>query len=917
MDSQEKNKFKEKWGDNVAKEINYFARLEQGLYDDGVAIICGQLRRGPHAGYYIICLDFDRKEAFDKFCEILGTTLDNLAKWTRVEWHESLERIHVFLISKKPFKNLAAGGLEVKAGNPGRLLAIVSPSMHKSGNPYTAYHSESIAVLDGIDQMKIERVIEMFVTSRTDNTRSYFNDDEKEEWLKYLELETTILRVGERNPATLRKACSYFFKHTGEFKDLSDEQKYWKLVTWHNKHCEPPLFQVCGREDEVKDIWNRVCRKFTGERGFRRDKREEEEERLKDEVKKNAPNIGEKKQDIVAGLDQNIRNARSENIWTMISETPKKFIVGRMKKADICRSTVSASEVTTGYGDSAVNEKVYYLNYGSIIFKVFPIQVTLHENPLKFLESPLLYTIVFEDQNGKHFTLTGSIMSIVESLKERPGAVVSTYGAVEPLTAICGAFEDDGRLIVDSSVSFEGYYFHDGDIKISKINFDEKHPIRTIEEILQCIDYLEKRAQYQIWYYKGKTIDRRDLLASAIQLTIAAPFNFAIKQITRKYWQKAFDMTVERDGGKSGLSQEMLNIHGNHSQQKDVDSKYSVAAGSMNTEAKFGKGVSKTTYPIEISEFGSVELYGRNENLVEIIKTAIDGLIVRRGRDANRYDSPFPSCSPFILNGNPFITKKGEILKRFHVAKFTEEDRHDRDPKSDFNVFQSANSHKIKIIGDWTIRYILDNRDELLLSGKYTVYDIAKKAIHEFYKFVGKEVPEWITTWIVDMALEELDVDDESVIRSILFDHVYKTLERSGRLADLGNRETDVGNDGKIYLTGKINPTTLAHKIETCINNELWSWLRRKNLKLGEWLQEYYIDTSILELFSKRLPQLDLKKLAEKTGFTYSQRKGGMRVLKCAKHELIDFIQGKDIPEEEDSKVGTSHGNLTGEGQKT
>jgi hypothetical protein len=38
--------------------------------------------------------------------------------------------MHVFLISKKPFKNLAAAGIEVKAN---KLLAFVSPSLHKSG----------------------------------------------------------------------------------------------------------------------------------------------------------------------------------------------------------------------------------------------------------------------------------------------------------------------------------------------------------------------------------------------------------------------------------------------------------------------------------------------------------------------------------------------------------------------------------------------------------------------------------------------------------------------------------------------------------------------------------------------------------------------------------------------------------------
>src|ERR1041384_5257435 len=92
--SKEKNRYKEKWGDNVIYDYDYDSRLEHGFYDDGVAAICGQLRRGEYAGYYLTCLDFDSKEAFDGFCEILGTTLELLAKWTRVEWHNSLERIH-------------------------------------------------------------------------------------------------------------------------------------------------------------------------------------------------------------------------------------------------------------------------------------------------------------------------------------------------------------------------------------------------------------------------------------------------------------------------------------------------------------------------------------------------------------------------------------------------------------------------------------------------------------------------------------------------------------------------------------------------------------------------------------------------------------------------------------------------------
>ena len=103
----------------------------------------------------------------------------------------------------------------------------------------------------------------------------------------------------------------------------------------------------------------------------------------------------------------------------------------------------------------------------------------------------------------------------------------------EALTAIIGAFKDDKKLLIDKTVEFEGYYYSDNDVHISRINLDEKHPRRTKQEVIDCINYLEKRSQFQIWNDKqGNEIDRRDLLASLIQWAIPGPINFLLKQRT-------------------------------------------------------------------------------------------------------------------------------------------------------------------------------------------------------------------------------------------------------------------------------------------------------------------------------------------------------------------------------------------------
>jgi hypothetical protein len=241
----------------------------------------------------------------------------------------------------------------------------------------------------------------------------------------------------------------------------------------------------------------------------------------------------------------------------------------------------------------------------------------------------------------------------------------------------------------------------------------------------------------------------------------------------------ALSFSGERDGGKTALSDIILGIHG-HSDDKSVteQSIYDLSAGSMNTDAKFGNGVCHTTFPIAISEYGRVEAYGRDEKLVETVKNSIERLICRHGRREGKYDYPFLALSPIIINGNPHISKKGEILKRFHVIKYSQEDRHTRDdPKTiAYNNFMKEKRHELKILGDWTLNYIWDNRAELLLGKKYDAYQIMDIVIREFYNFAGVVMPEWMTKWITETTLEELDVDEAGIIRSILFDHIHEKL---------------------------------------------------------------------------------------------------------------------------------------------
>src|SRR5690348_5878355 len=95
----------ERWGSNIGRNMDYGALLEAGNYDQGMAIIAGQLRYGTiYKGKWLTVFDFDNLEAFQKFLDLIGMTLAKLAQWTRVEWHKDPAKMHVFFLSDKPFR---------------------------------------------------------------------------------------------------------------------------------------------------------------------------------------------------------------------------------------------------------------------------------------------------------------------------------------------------------------------------------------------------------------------------------------------------------------------------------------------------------------------------------------------------------------------------------------------------------------------------------------------------------------------------------------------------------------------------------------------------------------------------------------------------------------------------------------------
>jgi Bifunctional DNA primase/polymerase, N-terminal len=742
VNSKTKQVWNSGWSNIDFSKVDFRTKLANGDYDDGIAILTGKTLTGRYAKYLAV-VDFDGMDAIEEWFGH-DNTWDHVlvaAKSTRIEWHQDKSRLHMFLLIDRSIASRKIHTrnslLEIRCENR---LIFVSPSIHKEGKRYTPIKTSEIAVLSGKKLLQLEAKIDSFC-------QGYMSDKNNQAYTKWLEdpVNYSKLGVGQgRHNGLVHLGTTYFYRHHGDWRGLSDDQRRAKLWEWNTK------LAVQKPEAEFNSIWKWIVEKH-------RRSRDELHERLEEKRRHEQTALGFDKSYTFAIYHDNVKASLDGNFWTEIGKNPNKWIVADPKMMVIYKAHQYEYEVTTDYGSEDVKEKVCKLSVDNIIIRSVPLSITKHESPLDFLNVQTNYTVQFKDTTGKTFTLVRmSLMQIMEYLKDN-GYVMSGYGATEALSAIITAFREDGKLQVEKSVSFEGYYYCDGDIQRSGV--ENKHPKRTREECKVTIDFLEKWSGFYI--YNG--IDRRDVVATGIKWTIIAPFNFVLKQLTRKY-MNGISFSGERDGGKSAMSEAMLEIHGNFTDKSVAEQSHTIA----------------------------------------------------------------------------------------------------------YNGLMQKRRHELRILGDWTINYICDNRQELLLSKKYDAYQLMDIVIRKFDEFAGVEFPEWLGRWIAETSLDELDVDEEGIIRAILFNHIHEVLRQNAHLLD-------IRSDGEI---------SLENRLRLCLEKDLPCFIRRK---IENNTEVFDIDSSILMLFEIKLPDMTLKRLGEKMGLDYHHTKHRW-VLRCTRDDLWKFL---------------------------
>jgi hypothetical protein len=485
------------WQNIDFSKVDFRTRLAKGAYDNGIALVLGKTLSGQ---YYSFALDFD---GIDAVLEWFGSwkRVTELSKKTRIEWHGNKWRLHCILLAKRPIVNrkihIKNSLLEIRCESQ---LLFSSPSINQGGNHYTPLGTDEIAILDEKQLLKLAAHIETI-------SQGYMSDTNKQDYIRWLEDPNTKLVEGEgRHPALVILGTSYFYRYTGEWKDMTDDQRRQELWEWNLRACVPPK-----PEKEFNSIWKWIV----------------------DTHRKNRDELHEKMED---------ESRRKQNSYNMpgcvsyqINANPDRFVAG------------------TPDNKLVEIERKYYVNYRSnppttteklVHNKTFtackPVRLIKHRNPLSFLEMLQKYTIEFSgSEPSGNFTIRHKTLSeIVGELKN--GNALHEYGLDIAITAQIKGFEKAGLLEINDDIDYTGFFPGEGNKHIISSGITQiGEREENNNDLSDALTYINELAGY--------FESRLDLLSHCILFGVIAPFSFIFKVIKapilewldlhRKHWR--------------------------------------------------------------------------------------------------------------------------------------------------------------------------------------------------------------------------------------------------------------------------------------------------------------------------------------------------------------------------------------------
>jgi hypothetical protein len=593
------------------------------------------------------------------------------------------------------------------------------------------------------------------------------------------------------------------------------------------------------------------------------------------------------------GINDNILTKLESTVWSVVSSNPPVLYLADRRQRCVRKAIIHfdrdetrESKSATGEHQKIVTQKQVLLLKQKLIYSI-PVKILINNNPLTGNRT---YTITFASMmDKKRFTIGPSTISEIIQALDKKGKILKKPEAIDALTAIAEKFVELGIAEISDETTEPGYYWIDNQIRAFGINqrldLDPWNNQEDRQDVLNCIEVLEGL----------QTRSKKETaFPTTLKWGILGPFSFITKTQRSGVddwlpWLYHYDTT---DTGKTTLIiNAVLAVWGkNDKEQNEIHFR---GPGSIDSPAKFGVVVSQTTYPTLVDEIGGLlnDDSRRDNILLDLVKYAVQHKHVRL-----RFHENILALSPLAFTSNDPPPQDPAYRRRFVAIQFYENEKWSEDEKLDFknwiNENEAGRLEKLRTLGDFVARYVIEHPDLILGYSSHLWYEPATIILKEFYKSVDLKPPDWIDLLAEQTLVKESSEETQFELRGFLQQQINEAYRRD--VYTNPDPSTIVETDNGIVRN--IRHVSFSEKIDYCLYNKSIPFLHLCKRNHGQ-ENEVAVTSNIrseMRKYDRSASGTSMKSLASKMqGFDYDLRSLGgkrVRVICGPKSEFYDFL---------------------------
>jgi hypothetical protein len=140
------------------------------------------------------------------------------------------------------------------------------------------------------------------------------------------------------------------------------------------------------------------------------------------------------------------------------------------------------------------------------------------------------------------------------------------------------------------------------------------------------------------------------------------------------------------------------------------------------------------------------------------------------------------ALSAAILTSNDSPPEDTAFRRRIVPIYYSKEDTPSQEEIKKFHTLLKTGLDTLGILGDFAANYVLDHQEILVNNGSRCDWkDIAKRILVEFFKAVGKEVPDWIEYFVHETQVQDAVLEQEQIVRGFFIKTINDAFTRSYR----------------------------------------------------------------------------------------------------------------------------------------